>query len=97
MGPPNIQMGDIPSPYELRKIVIDYRNLPICVDHIIETGTIRKKCVYYHNYGWHTDIVIVTIPFRGEPKVKKYTFRTSERKRLPKVKHPKGNVHQYVS
>jgi hypothetical protein len=92
MGTPTFQIGNIPSPYEAKKIIIDYRNLPICVDHIEDTGTLRKRYVYYHNYGDHVDIFIVTIPFKGKPKVKKYTYTTGERHRLPK-----SDARQYIS
>jgi len=94
---PNIQIGNIPSPFELRKYVIDYRQLPVCVEYIEETGFLRKRYVYYHNYGDHVSIIIVTIPFTGEPRVKKYNFNIEKRHLRTKAKHPKSNFYQYVS
>jgi hypothetical protein len=94
---PNIQFGNIPSPYEVRKYVIDYRQLPICVEHIIETGFLKKRYIYYHNYGDFISIVIVTTTLTGATKIKKYTYSVEKRRRHNKVDHPKNNMRQYVS
>ena len=78
MVSPTIQLSNIPSPYELRKIVIDYRNLPVCFEHIEDVGVFRKRYVYYHNYGDYVRITIVEIPFIGEPKLKSYCIRSGQ-------------------
>ena len=83
----NIQLGNIPSPIELKKYVVDLRAIPICVDHIIDTGFFRKRIVYYHNYGDRIQITIVMIPMVGEPKIIKYSYST-------KTKHPKSSQHK---
>jgi hypothetical protein len=97
MAAPNIQIGNIPSPYELRKFVIDYRQLPICVEHIEETGFLRKRYVYYHNYGDYVSIIIVTTTLRGAAKIKKYVYNIEKRHRRTKVNYPKSDTRQYVS
>lgn len=99
MGAPNIQLGDIPSPYEMRKVVIDYRNLPVCVDHIEDTGFLRKRYVYYHNYGTYVQITIVMVPMMGEPKILSYRYNTGKKRQRTshaKVKTRDTNLKQYV-
>ena len=99
MSTPNIQVGNIPTPFSLRKIVIDYRNLPICVDHVEDTGNLRKRYVYYHNYGNRIQISIVTIPLFGEPKVVSYSYSIEKNHRISlprKLKHQTNNFRQYV-
>lgn len=99
MGIPNIQLGDIPSPYETRKVVIDYRNLPICIDHIEDTGFLRKRYVYYHNYGTYVQIIIVMIPMMGKPTSLSYRYDIKKRRKRPlrvNVRPRKTDPNQYV-
>lgn len=96
----NIQLSNIHIPYELRKIVIDYRNLPICTSHIEDTGFLRKRYVYYHNYGTYVQITIITIPMFGEPKIITYHYSVAKKHRqsLPRKAHrPITDSRQYIA
>jgi len=72
----------------MRKVVIDHRNLPICIDRIEDTGFLRKRYVYYHNYGAYIQITIVMIPMMGEPKILSYRYDVKKKRQ----RHPRLHI-----
>ena len=84
---------------KLEKRILDLRVIPICVDHIIDTGFFRKRIVYYHNYGDHIQITILMLPMVGKPKIIKYNYSTKTKHRKSsqrKVKRQSSKSDHYV-
>ena len=95
----NIQLSGIRSPFELRKHILDVRDIPICVDHVTDTGIFRKRIVHYHNYGERIQITIVMIPMVGKPKIIKFNYSTQTKHRKSpqrKVKRQSSKSDSYV-
>ncbi len=59
----DINLPQIPFQYDLKKIVIDHKTLPICQTRTDESGVLNKTYTNYHNYGDHIDLTIIRYRF----------------------------------
>jgi hypothetical protein len=93
------QIGSIESPFKLHKIILDTRNLLVCVDRIEDVGIFRKRFVYYHNYGKYIQITFIIIPFLGEPQVTTYRYPTKKSSRKPsrRLRRARNSELSYVT
>jgi hypothetical protein len=73
-----------PVQYKVHKYILDPKSLQICVDRIDEVGYLRKKFLYYHNFGTYLTIVIVEFRLYGEPKITRYVWHFQKKKRKVK-------------